>query len=327
MKFNWSTIGHDAAKRVVESLAVLPRMPSHAFILSGPKHIGKSTFARDMVAILMCTDAQTRPCGSCIHCQHISRNSHPDIYGVSAGRPEDSKARSQSISVEDIRDRIDQLQTSALFQHRKVFLIEDAESLTVGASNALLKTLEEPRGNTLFIFVSNSEEALLPTIRSRCQLMRMYPLSIQTIYRELTSRLVPVETAKTLARYSKGRFGLVSHFIESLSEWDQTARQMEQDIQTLFGLGTDKHRWYENSDSIPFVSFVDFVHDALLASVGLPERAVASSGRGTAFVRSDAQRLVSLLETCMDAIRLRSQNVNPKLLLDLIHTRSRFVVQ
>jgi len=295
-------------------------------MLCGPRHIGKSLFAREMAAMLMCVNTETRPCGSCAHCQHFSRNVHPDVYRVGPELGDDANVGSQSISIEDIRDCIDRLHMSALFRHRKILFIENAELLTVGASNALLKTLEEPHGDTLFVLVSNSEEALLPTIRSRCQLIRMYPLPIQLLYRELTRRHVPSELALTLARFSKGRFGLISRFVERQSEWSATARQLEQDAQTLFGPGADKHRWYEDTDSIPFASFVDFVHDLLLVNVGLPERAVLPHSTLKSFGDRETKKLVDLLETCVRAIKLRSQNVNQKLLLDLIHTRARTVV-
>lgn len=326
MKFHWSTIGHDAVKRYIESFVELSRIPAHAFILSGPEHIGKSTFARDMIAMLMCTDGQTRPCGSCVHCQHISRNAHPDVYSVNNIDEDAPKHRPSSITVESVREYLDQLQTHALFRHQKVLWVEHAELLTIGASNALLKTLEEPRGNTIFVLVSNSEEALLPTIRSRCLTIRMYPLPIQTIYRELINRSIPTEIAMVMARFSKGRFGLVSRFVDQRPEWDATQRQIELDVQTLFSSGADKHRWYEDSDSIPFLSFIDFVHDALLVSVGLPERAVTTLRSRDAFAHCDAGNVTNLLETCMRAVKLRSQNANSKLLLDLIHARVRNVV-
>ncbi|WP_024871070.1 DNA polymerase III subunit delta' [Tolumonas lignilytica] len=138
------------------------RLP-HAFLLVGPDGIGKSALAMQWASLFLCEHPQDNsPCGQCHACQLSRQQVHPDwhVYGA-----DDAK----SISVDTIRQLSAQLMNSAQLGRGKVAVILHAERMTEAAENALLKTLEEPPGNSLLILQSESAMKLLPTIVSRCQ--------------------------------------------------------------------------------------------------------------------------------------------------------------
>jgi len=142
------------------------RLP-HALLLVGPEGSGRRQFVEQFSAWLMCEEsAEQKPCGRCRACLLFQSGNHPDILML---EPEEN---SQSIKIDQIR-RLGQWvnQTSNQIDATKLIVIRPAEGLGVAAANSLLKNLEEPPGDTLFILVAATGAALLPTIRSRCQLL------------------------------------------------------------------------------------------------------------------------------------------------------------
>ena len=138
------------------------RLP-HAFLLVGPTGIGKSALATQWASLFLCEKPQQNtPCGHCHACLLAKQQSHPDwhIYGA-----DDAK----SIGVDTIRQLSAQLMNSPQLGRGKVAIILQAERMTEAAENALLKTLEEPPGNSLLLLLTDSAMKLLPTIVSRCQ--------------------------------------------------------------------------------------------------------------------------------------------------------------
>ncbi len=133
----------------------------HAYIFSGPSGIGKRTMAEVFSSILLCSDqGSTKRCGSCQSCLLFDNNSNPDYYVL--------EAEEASIKIEGIRNMLHHISTRPLYSGRKIYLIPEAEKMTVQAQNCLLKTLEEPPDYTTIILTVVSYESLLETIRSRC---------------------------------------------------------------------------------------------------------------------------------------------------------------
>lgn len=139
------------------------RMP-HAIMLCGPAGTGKTVLAMRMVQALLCLDPGAEACGGCRSCRLLASGAHPDRFVV---RPDEDKT---IIRVEQVRAVIEGLVLTTTISPRKVALIEPAEAMNRNAANALLKTLEEPPGETILILVSHDPSRLPITIRSRCQL-------------------------------------------------------------------------------------------------------------------------------------------------------------
>jgi DNA polymerase-3 subunit delta' len=136
----------------------------HAYLLQGPKGIGKHQAMMKLAAHLFCQNKTgTGHCGSCQPCHLFAAGTHPDFLSL---MPEEG---AKQIKIEQIRNSQSFIGNTPLFGKYKILLIEPAENLNINAANALLKNLEEPAAGTLFFLVSHQPGALLATIRSRCQ--------------------------------------------------------------------------------------------------------------------------------------------------------------
>lgn len=140
----------------------------HAVLLAGPPGMGKRHFAVSLAAFVLCDQeaAEARPCGQCRGCRLFAGQSHPDYYRVDI--PDDKK----TIGVDQIRAVCERVERTSHRGGYQVVIVGDADRMTRNASNSLLKTLEEPQGATLLLLISSRPARLLPTIRSRCQLLR-----------------------------------------------------------------------------------------------------------------------------------------------------------
>lgn len=140
------------------------RLP-HAILLHGARGLGKMVFAKQMIQALLCERAG-QACGECRSCHLWQLGNHPDFYAL---QPEESH---KAIKVDAVREALAWLPLTAQGT-RKVLLIAPVEAMNVAASNALLKSLEEPNSHTLLVLVSHQLSLVLPTLRSRCQLWAM----------------------------------------------------------------------------------------------------------------------------------------------------------
>jgi DNA polymerase III subunit delta' len=196
----WNTIGHEWAIAMLKRAA--ETQPSHAYLFVGPTQIGKLTLAEDFARALNCTSADGRPCGLCRACQTIAAGLHPDVRMVRR-LPDKSE-----ILVEQLRELQNELALKPYEARWRVALIENINEANVNAANAFLKTLEEPAPQVVLLLTAHNPEAVLATIRSRCQVIPLRPLPITQIEQALQEKhgLEP-ERARLLARLSGGRIG------------------------------------------------------------------------------------------------------------------------
>ena len=136
---------------------------AHALLIEGPECIGKAALARAMVCRLLCLENQPVACGHCRSCGLLVGAAHPDYFDL---QPEED---SEMIKVDQVRALIGKLNLTTSISKRKVAYIHPAEAMNIAAANALLKSLEEPAGDTVLILVSDKPGRLPITIRSRCQ--------------------------------------------------------------------------------------------------------------------------------------------------------------
>ncbi|MFO7543755.1 MAG: DNA polymerase III subunit delta' [Thiobacillus sp.] len=147
--------------------------PAQALLLSGPRGVGKGALARAWAQALLCEAplAEGAACGTCPACHWFETGSHPDFRHVTlqekAGKDGDIRM-AVAIEVDQAREAVDFVQLSTYRAGFRVVLVSPADSLNLAAANALLKVLEEPPLNTVFVLVSDQPRRLLPTIRSRC---------------------------------------------------------------------------------------------------------------------------------------------------------------
>jgi DNA polymerase-3 subunit delta' len=159
----------DRLKYIIQSERV-----AHAYLFVGSKGIGKRTMANIFARGLMCQSQGNKPCDLCRSCSQFNTDNHPDIYRI-------GKEGKASIGVDSIRNILRDIQFKPFQFNRKVYLIEDAHTMTVQAQNALLKTLEEPPESAVLLLLADQSQSLLPTVVSRCQIFRMQRLSRKEI--------------------------------------------------------------------------------------------------------------------------------------------------
>ncbi|MCI3909008.1 DNA polymerase III subunit delta' [Pseudomonas viridiflava] len=136
---------------------------AHAYLLHGPAGIGKRALAERLMASLLCQRLDgLNACGTCKSCLLLAAGSHPDNYVL---EPEEAD---KPIKVDQVRDLVSFVVQTSQMGGRKVVLIEPVEAMNINAANALLKSLEEPSGNTVLLLVSHQPSRLLPTVKSRC---------------------------------------------------------------------------------------------------------------------------------------------------------------
>ncbi|OPX85156.1 MAG: DNA polymerase III subunit tau [Pelotomaculum sp. PtaB.Bin104] len=154
-------IGHSQIVKILLSAVANDRV-AHAYLFTGPEGVGKATCAMAFTRALLCTSPSAGDaCGECRVCRQVEHFNHPDFHRLNPS--------GASIKIEQIRGIQRQVMFRAYQGGRKVFLIEQAETMTAEAANCLLKTLEEPPADTIFVLLSDRPQALLPTILSRCQ--------------------------------------------------------------------------------------------------------------------------------------------------------------
>ncbi len=200
-------IGHNSAIAALQT-AVSNQRLAHAYLFHGEAAIGKRLTALRFVQALNCESAVTDDpidgCGHCRACSQIEARTFPDFFVI---EPDQEMAVPQ-IKIEQIRDIEQQVIYRPLIGERKICLIDDADRMTIGAANALLKTLEEPPGHSLFLLISGKPAALPATIRSRCQALRFATPSRTHVEAALIlKRELPPADARLLAIVSEGRIG------------------------------------------------------------------------------------------------------------------------
>jgi DNA polymerase-3 subunit delta' len=157
-----------AVRQTFESYVEANRIP-HALLLAGPSGCGKVELAMDLARGLLCLEGTADGCGGCRSCRLLEGGAHPDYRELTFELMDRGDKLRDVITVNQVRRLIEALYKTTTISPRKVAIIHPAESMNVSAANALLKTLEEPAGDTVLILVTHDPGRLPATIRSRCQ--------------------------------------------------------------------------------------------------------------------------------------------------------------
>lgn len=190
-------------EQIVEHLksAIKMQKISHAYILQGERSSGKEFIAKVFAAALQCEEQEGKPCGECRSCKQAASGNQPDIIKVTHEKP-------NTIGVEDIRKVTGDIAIKPYSSPRKIYIINEAEKMTVQAQNALLKTLEEPPAYAVILLLTTNVDTLLPTIQSRCVLLTMKPVKDEAVKNFLMKDLmIPEYKADVCVAFARGNVG------------------------------------------------------------------------------------------------------------------------
>lgn len=337
---SWNIVGHEWA---VDQLrhSILANSDAHAYIFSGPPGIGKAALALHMAMALNCERSPGDPCQECRACRRIVRGSHPDVRiagmaSQAAAIKADEAARQKELKIATIREWQHDISLRPYEGRRRVLILHDAERLNEESSNAMLKTLEEPPDYATIILVSNSTD-LLPTIVSRCRVLRLRPLPRRQVAEALVARNIIADDAELLAAWSGGRVG----WAIAAAAQPETITARQEQLTALVELGIHSHnrgiafRWaeqrakeYRGGEQEMVFAWLDlwqgWWRDVLLVAAGCHE-SVVNIDRREDLVHTANNHTISVIHAFMRRISTTAQqlreNRNPQLVLEnlLLH--------
>ena len=194
-------VGHKDILKYISS-AVENNRVSHAYILNGERGSGKKMLANLFAMTLLCETGDNEPCGKCHSCKQAESGNHPDIIRVTHEKP-------NSISVDDIRTQVNNTVDIKPYQGPyKVYIIPQADMMTPQAQNAILKTIEEPPSYAVLLLLTENAETLLPTINSRCVMLKLRNIKDTLIKKYLMENLeIPDYKADMCTAFAQGNMG------------------------------------------------------------------------------------------------------------------------
>ena len=194
-------LGHEQTIAHMKKAIELGKV-SHAYIINGEKGSGKKLLAGIFAQTLQCEKKGTEPCMQCQSCHQAVSMNQPDIIRVTHEKP-------NTISVEDIRGQLNgDIQIKPYSSPYKIYIVDEAEKLSPQAQNALLKTIEEPPEYAVILFLTNTLDVLLQTVRSRCIIMNLRSVDTKLIQQYLMQKYqLPDYQARVCAAYAQGNVG------------------------------------------------------------------------------------------------------------------------
>jgi len=212
-------LGNDRIKKILRLALERGRVPN-SILFSGPKGVGKKRLAVILAQALNCERETADACGECPTCVKIANGKLPDVWTI---EPE-----GQSIKLEPMQEVRQAAYLRPLSARRRVFIVADAEKMTGDAANSLLKILEEPPSSSHIILVTSNAHLILPTIKSRCQILNFSPIGREAIARALAEKGQAEERARIIALLVNGNLE------EALAlKWDE-AQEKRREAWELF---------------------------------------------------------------------------------------------
>lgn len=198
MSFN-NIIGHEKTIKSLQS-SIKNNKISHSYLFVGEESIGKKMVASVFAKALLCKKKSFNPCNNCSSCVKFNTGNHPDFFLI---EPDNKYIRKKQI--EEI---IENTMTKPIESERKIFIIDDSYKMNKTAQNSFLKTLEEPPKFVNFILISTRSTNLLPTIVSRCEIIKFFPTEKNKIIELLTTKYnISRENGEFISSFSRGRVG------------------------------------------------------------------------------------------------------------------------
>ena len=323
----WRTFGHDKVVSMLQRSVDEGRL-SHAYMLSGPPNVGKMSLALDLARALNCLE-DDRPCDRCAQCNRIARGVHADLHVIGPG-DDDPDSDRVMVGIDQVREAQRQASLTPFEGRYRVFIFNRTEQMSEEAANSLLKTLEEPPEQVVLVLLAASHQALLPTLVSRCQVMELRPVSVESIVAALEAvHDVDRAQANEIARLSCGRPGWAVRAATRPEVLEQVSERLQAIEQFVHG-GLEQRFTYAADLAFSFgrsreavreelTLWLRWWRDVLLLKHGVPTFVVhmARIESLSAVARSLTSRQVAgAISTIDRTLDLLDRNINARLALE-----------
>ena len=325
----WRTAGHDKAVNIL-GRALGEGRTAHAYLVTGPEHVGKMTLALDLARAVNCLGAE-RPCDACAQCRRVDQGLHADVrvVGVEPG-PSGGRQR-VAIGIDQVREVQREASLKPYEGSSRVFIFDRAERLTEEAANSLLKILEEPPDQVVLVLLASDDSEVLPTILSRCHRIALRPVATSEIVSQLEARFgTDGANAVEIARMSTGRIGwafraaqdpgLLEERAERLTRFE-TAMEGGLEPRFAFAAGLSSSRDRARSE---LTLWLEWWRDVMAVNQRCPELVTNRSRK--AGIESKARdlspaQIVTAIRAIQQTIEYVERNVNMRLALENLMLR------
>ena len=309
-----SIIGHSKILDLFDKIKENNNL-SHAYCFVGPEKLGKRTVAQTLSAQFLGTELD-------------KLGAHPDVMLVSQEMNQKTDKTKKNIDVDQIRSLRSILQTRPLMGEYKIAIVDEAEKMSLGASNALLKTLEEPKDQTIIFLITKDEKLLPVTIQSRCQMIYFHSVERKVIKDFLCKKNVDKDRAEEMARFSRGLPGLALSWLADPESQDVYLQEVKRFISMTGKPFFEKLKLIDNlfgdkSDHIQSRSrLVEVLHvwQLLLRDIaydlqGQNQQSIHNLGSVSKWTN---QQVLEVESRLVKAKKLLEKNIHPKLLVEQI---------
>ena len=321
--FSWSVIGHQKIIDYLQSVIANNRL-NHAYLFYGPEGLGKSLVADYFIKSVYC-QSNDLPCGQCVFCRQIGNHVHPDVIYL---QPQEDK---KSITIEQVREARVKIYHASFLNSHKIIFIRQAHTLSIAASNALLKTLEEPTQKTIFIFLTPTLKNIPQTILSRVQIIKFLPVPANDLEKYLINKKFNKTDAYQLSHLAQGCPGRILPLLDHpklLNEYknklSEILTQISADLNVRFKLVESLAGQTKSAEAkVKAKQFLNnltiLIRDALLIKnmcfdkvthLDLKQQLTSLSSRYTSGQLAGLLNKIKLTQTYID------KNVNPRLALE-----------
>ncbi|WP_409272933.1 DNA polymerase III subunit delta' [Neobacillus sp. SCS-31] len=294
---------------------------AHAYLFEGMRGTGKKDAARLLSKALFCGNPIDgfKPCENCLNCKRIDSGNHPDVHWV--------EPDGLSIKKQQIKDLQEEFSKKGMESSRKIYVIADAEKMSSGASNSLLKFLEEPGAGTVAVLLTENPQQMLPTILSRCQILSFRPLSPDFFIKRLVENGVDPDSAPLLAQLTNN----VNEALElNTQDWFAQAQKKvvklyevlkKNPLEVMVALQGEWFQHFKEKDQIDrgLDLLLLVLKDLLYIQLGKQEQIVFKKefGRLQQFaLQTRTRSLPDQMAAVLDAKRRLHANMNPQLLME-----------
>jgi DNA polymerase-3 subunit delta' len=334
MTGNWNLTGHNWAVDMLRK-HIVRGTTRHAYLFAGPPGLGRRTLALRFAQALNCPTPPEAgiPCGVCRDCKQIEAMQHADLSVVepTIKDPNNPKelipSQNGEIRIDQIRNLHKTINLKPYQSKYRVALFLRFHDANDNAANALLKTLEEAPSYAVLILTADNPEQLLPTIVSRCEVLRLRPLPVDEVQKELVTRGLETGRARLIAHISGGRMGYAVRLIENDSLLDRREERLNDLLTLVSASRVEKFKYADqlskDKDAMrqTITFWLSYWRDVLLraAQAHTPlvnvDRNVEIEDLAGRMDVSSASRAVRRLESSLEQM---DRNVNPRLLAEVL---------